>query len=70
MWHNENIFYWIQIHFDWIKIYLGIMKKKWYDEKIFYWVSGHSSSGQLSPGQFPPITFPLGQLSFVFLPPR
>ena len=26
-WYNENIFYWIQICSDWMKIYLDIMKK-------------------------------------------
>ena len=27
-WYNENIFYWIKICFDWIKIYFDIMEKK------------------------------------------
>ena len=36
--YDKNVSYWIQICFDWIKIYFDIMKKSWCNENIFYWI--------------------------------
>ena len=36
--YERNVSYWIQIYFDWIKIYFDIMRKKLYDENVSYWI--------------------------------
>ena len=34
--YDQNISYWIEIYFDWMKICFDMMKKMWYNENIFY----------------------------------
>ena len=36
--YDQNISYWIQTYFDWMKIYFDILEKRWYNENIFYWI--------------------------------
>ena len=38
--YNENILYWIQICFDWMKTF-DTMKKNWYNENMFYQIQNY-----------------------------